>query len=73
VALENSLNKIPWVIIFAMGVQFHFIAIIIPEIRDYNIHVFGMGLAVISASIILILYIMSRRRQEKTMNLETRR
>ena len=72
-SLDDSLNKIPWVIVFVVGVQFHFLAVIFPEIRDYNIHVFGISLAVISASLILILYTIKRRKQEKISNLESLR
>ena len=70
-SLDDSLNKIPWVIFFVIGVQFHFLAVIFPEIRDYNIHVFGISLAVISAALILILYTVKRRQQEKVSNLES--
>ena len=72
-SLDDSINKIPWVIVFVVGVQFHFLAVIFPEIRDYNIHVFGISLAVISASLILILYTIKRRKQEKMSNLESLR
>lgn len=70
-SLDDSLNKIPWVIVFVVGVQFHFLAVIFPEIRDYNIHVFGISLAVISAALILILYTVKRRQQEKISDLES--
>jgi hypothetical protein len=73
VSLENSLNKIPWVIVFVVGVQFHFLAIIFPEMKDYNIHVFGMSLTVISAALILILYAVKRRQQEKMSDVESLR
>lgn len=72
-SLEIILNKIPWVVIFVVGVQFHFLAIIFPEIRNYNIHVIGMNLAVISATIILMLYIANRRRPKKVLGLESHR
>ena len=70
-SLDDSLNKIPWVIVFVVGVQFHFLAVIFPEIRDYNIHVFGISLAVISAALILILYTVKRRQEEKISDLES--
>ncbi len=70
-SLEDSLNKIPWVIVFVVGVQFHFLAVIFPEIRDYNIHVFGISLAVISAALILILYTVKSCQQEKMSDLES--
>jgi len=73
VSLENSVNKIPWVIVFVVGVQFHFLAIIFPEMKDYNIHVFGMSLTVISAALILILYSLKRRQQEKMSDVESLR
>ena len=72
-SLDNSLNKIPWVIIFVVGVQFHFLAVIFPEIRDYNIHIFGISLAVISAALILILYTVKRRQEEKMSKMESLR
>ena len=72
-SLDDSLNRIPWVIVFVVGVQFHFLAVIFPEIRDYNIHVFGISLAVISAALILILYTIKRRQQEKMSDLESLR
>ena len=72
-SLDNSLNKIPWVIIFVVGVQFHFLAVIFPEIRDYNIHIFGISLAVISAALILILYVVKRRQEEKMSKMESLR
>lgn len=72
-ALDDSLNKIPWVIVFVVGVQFHFLAVIFPEIREYNIHVFGISLAVISAALILILYTVKRHRQEKMSKMESLR
>ncbi len=72
-SLENSLNKIPWVIVFVVGVQFHFLAIIFPEMKDYNIHLFGMSLTVISAALILILYAVKRRQQEKMSDVESLR
>lgn len=70
-SLDGSLNKIPWVIVFVVGVQFHFLAVIFPEIRDYNIHVLGISLAVISAVLILILYTVKRHQQEKISDLES--
>ncbi len=73
VTLNDSLNKIPWVLVFVVGVQFHFLAVIFPEIRDYNIHVFGISLAVISATLILILYTIKRRQKEKMSDLESLR
>ena len=72
-ALDDSLNKIPWVIVFVVGVQFHFLAVIFPEIREYNIHVFGISIAVISAALILILYTVKRRQQEKMSKMESLR
>ena len=72
-SLDDSLNKIPWVIVFVVGVQFHFLAVIFPEIREYNIHVFGISLAVISAALILILYTIKRRQQEKMSKVESLR
>ena len=72
-SLDDSLNKIPWVIVFVVGVQFHFLAVIFPEIREYNIHVFGISLAVISAALILILYTVKRRQQEKMSKMESLR
>ena len=73
VSLDKSLEKIPWVIIFAIGVSFHFLAVIFPEIREYNIHVFGISLAVISASLILLLYAVKRRQEEKISKMESLR
>ena len=72
-SLDDSLNKIPWVIVFVVGVQFHFLAVIFPEIREYNIHVFGISLAVISAALILILYTVKRHQQEKMSKMESLR
>lgn len=71
--LDDSLNKIPWVVIFVVGVQFHFLAVIFPEIREYNIHIFGIGLAVISAALILILYAVNKSQQEKMSKMESLR
>lgn len=69
--LDDSLNKIPWIIVFVIGVQFHFLAVIFPEVRDYNIHVLGISLAVISAVLILISYTVKRHHQEKMSDLES--
>ena len=69
--LDDSLNKIPWVIVFVVGVQFHFLAVIFPEVRDYNIHVLGISLAVISAVLILISYTVKGHHQEKMSDLES--
>jgi len=71
VSLENILNKIPWTMIFVAGIQFHFLTIIFPETRNYNIHVFGMSVGIISGTIILILYMTNRRRQKKMRDLES--
>ncbi len=73
VPLEKSLSKIPWVIFFVVGVQFHFLAVIFPEIRDYNIHIIGISIAVISAILILILYTVNRRNGQKMSDLESLR
>jgi len=73
VFFENVLKKIPLVIIFVVGVQLHFLAIIFPEIRDYNIHIFGISLAIISAAFILVLYFMNGYRGKKMSDLESLR
>jgi len=67
---ENILNKIPWVILFVIGVQLHFLAVIFPYTRDFGIHFIGMGLALVSASVILILYNLKKRYPEKFTKLE---
>jgi hypothetical protein len=73
VSIDNSLSKIPWVVIFVIGVQFHFLAVIFPETRDYSIHIIGICLSVSSAAIILLLYFLKRRQQENISKMESLR
>ena len=70
-SIKNSVKKIPWVILFVIGVQFHFLAVIFPEIRNYNIHIIGIGLSVVSAAVILITYFVKRRREENASKMES--
>jgi len=67
---ENKLNKIPWVFLFVIGVQLHFLAVIFPYIRDFGIHFIGIGIAIVSASAILILYNMKRGHSDKFTKLK---
>jgi len=60
--LKFYIDKVPWVILFVIGVQLHFLALIIPNIRDLGINYIGMSLAVASAIAILILYNIKKRR-----------
>ena len=72
-SIKSSVKKIPWVIFFVIGVQFHFLAVIFPEIRNYNIHVIGISLSVVSAAAILITYFVKRRKEENTSKMESAR
>ncbi|MHA7647462.1 hypothetical protein [Nitrosopumilus sp. S4] len=72
-SLKTVLDKVPWVIIFVVGVQFHFLAVIFPETRDYSIHLIGISIAVISACLILILYTANKRDEKRMSDLESLR
>ena len=54
--LSLFLSKEIWIILFALGAQLHFYGIIFPEIRESIPEFIGMGLVIISASLMLILY-----------------
>lgn len=45
-----------WIILFVLGVQLHFYGIIFPEIKENIPEFIGMGVVIISASFMLILY-----------------
>ncbi len=45
-----------WIILFVLGVQLHFYGIIFPEIKENIPEFIGMGLVIISATFMLILY-----------------
>ena len=61
--LKFYIDKVPWVILFVIGVQLHFLALILPNVRDLGINYVGMSLAVVSAIAILILYNIKKRRK----------
>ena len=61
---QDSCNKIPWVLIFVVGVQIHFLAVIFPEIREFHLHTLGIGIALVSSAFILSLYYVKRRQKE---------
>ena len=54
--LSLLLSKEIWIILFALGAQLHFYGIIFPEIRESIPEFIGIGLVIISASLMLILY-----------------
>ena len=54
--LSLLLSKEIWIILFALGAQLHFYGIIFPEINENIPEIIGMGLVIISATFMLILY-----------------
>ncbi len=50
------LNKEIWIILFALGAQLHFYGIIFPEIKGTIIQLAGIGLVILSATFVLILF-----------------
>ena len=49
-------NKEIWIILFALGAQLHFYGIIFPEIKGTIIQFIGIGLVILSATFVLILF-----------------
>lgn len=66
------LNKELWIILFALGTQLHFYGIIFPEIKTTLIQLIGMGLVVVSASFMLILYNISGKNKSNIVGVKSR-
>lgn len=73
VSFRKILDKVPLVIIFVIGVQFHFLAVIFPETRNFSVHLIGISIAVVSAVLILIVYTANKRNEKRMSDLESLR
>ena len=63
-------NKEIWIILFALGAQLHFYGIIFPEIKGTIIQFIGIGLVIISATFVLILFNMSGRDKSNVLRVK---
>ena len=63
-------NKEIWIILFALGAQLHFYGIIFPEIKGTIIQFIGIGLVILSATFVLILFNMSGREKSNVLRVK---
>jgi len=63
-------NKEIWIILFALGAQLHFYGIIFPEIKGTIIQFIGIGLVILSATFVLILFNIEGKRKSNVLRVK---